>query len=599
MPLGIIVEKVFNGEISGDDFLAYGPVILERMELSSDHELHADLHGQLAYQLLVRDDISWDTINHHLLEGLRYAELSGDSLLIAENYLNYGIRMKDQRRYQVGQDYAFLALGIYQRANNEEGRYRVYQALCDFCWEAGEYEQALEYIRKTIDYHRRNDEQGELAYAKLCELTTYYEMGDYPAAVRLADEILGKAAEVDLNAIANSEYILDVRNEAYLALKDTAAYINGLEQQMGIFKRMPEGLFRDYLIHDQQGEIYRMQHKPEGMVRSFAKAREKYVILKGNDQNFDHLGKLIEGYDALGQYRLASDLKDNLLANQKLYYQEQLAMVADEQRITFGTDEKRATIRQQTGIIDRQRTIQTLAFVIAGLLLLVLIGIYLGWKNNRQQMRLLAQRNQENELLLKEIHHRVKNNLEVVSSLLELQSAGLADSEAREAMQAGQSRVQSMGLLHQKLYQGENLAAIEMKDYFTQLAESLLESYETKDNIKVAVNMDPLELDVDTAVPLGLIVNELLTNTIKYAFGGTSAGSAGAANAGAVEVGLSKEDKGYLLRVKDNGVGKDFDAPAAGTGFGSRLINLLTRQLGGTLSEENDGGLKTEVRFEG
>ncbi len=217
----------------------------------------------------------------------------------------------------------------------------------------------------------------------------------------------------------------------------------------------------------------------------------------------------------------------------------------------------------------------------------------------KEQRDEIKKKNDQNELLLKEIHHRVKNNLEVVSSLLELQSAGLTDSEARDAMQAGQSRVQSMGLLHQKLYQGENLAAIEMKDYFNQLAESLLESYETGDHIEIAVEMDPLELDVDTAVPLGLIVNELLTNAIKYAFAGTSASSAGGATAGAVEVSLSKEKgRAYHLMVKDNGQGKDFTASASGTGFGSRLVDLLTRQLGGTLTEENDGGLTTEVHFE-
>ncbi|SEQ39585.1 histidine kinase dimerization/phosphoacceptor domain -containing protein [Neolewinella agarilytica] len=213
----------------------------------------------------------------------------------------------------------------------------------------------------------------------------------------------------------------------------------------------------------------------------------------------------------------------------------------------------------------------------------------------KQQRDEIQKKSDQNELLLKEIHHRVKNNLEVVSSLLELQSAGLTDSEARDAMQAGQSRVQSMGLLHQKLYQGENLAAIEMKGYFGELASSLLESFEAEEKLKVKVDMAPLELDVDTAVPLGLIINELLTNTIKYAYTEQGEGAA----AGAVEVKLSKETKKtYRLTVKDNGKGKDFAAGATGTGFGSRLVNLLTRQLGGTLTEENDGGLKTEVLFE-
>ena len=208
----------------------------------------------------------------------------------------------------------------------------------------------------------------------------------------------------------------------------------------------------------------------------------------------------------------------------------------------------------------------------------------------RTQRDEITAKNDQNELLLKEIHHRVKNNLETVSSLLELQSATLDEGPALSAMQAGQSRVQSMGLLHQKLYQGKNLAAIEMRDYFRNLADALLETYEAEDRINVTVDMPPLEVDIDRAVPLGLIVNELLTNAIKYAFPG--------ADAGAVVVGLSEVggDR-YRLVVADNGVGKDVAAGSRGTGFGTRLIQLLTRQLGGELRQENDDGLRTELVF--
>lgn len=205
---------------------------------------------------------------------------------------------------------------------------------------------------------------------------------------------------------------------------------------------------------------------------------------------------------------------------------------------------------------------------------------------NTTQTSLVA-RNAENELLLKEIHHRVKNNLEVVSSLLALQSNQLNDVSARDAMHEGQNRVQSIGIVHQKLYQGVNLGAIEMKDYFLNLSDSILDSFGAQKRVQVECAMEALNVDVDTAVPLGLIVNELLTNTIKYAFPDGRSGK--------VQIKLAQAANGNLhMQVSDNGVGKS--GIIKGTGFGGQLISLLTQQLEGTMTEENNNG--THVFFE-
>jgi two-component system, sensor histidine kinase PdtaS len=199
----------------------------------------------------------------------------------------------------------------------------------------------------------------------------------------------------------------------------------------------------------------------------------------------------------------------------------------------------------------------------------------------------LVARNAENELLLKEIHHRVKNNLEVVSSLLALQSNQIDDANTKEAMQEGQNRVQSIGIVHQKLYQGKDLGAIEMKDYFINLSESILDSFGAQQRVQVECAMDALNVDVDTAVPLGLIVNELLTNTIKYAFPDGRSGK--------VQIRLVQTANGNLhMQVSDNGVGKS--GSTSGTGFGGQLISLLTQQLDGTMKEENNNG--THIYFE-
>jgi two-component sensor histidine kinase len=202
----------------------------------------------------------------------------------------------------------------------------------------------------------------------------------------------------------------------------------------------------------------------------------------------------------------------------------------------------------------------------------------------------LSTKNSENELLLKEIHHRVKNNLEVVSSLLSLQSAQIDNPDIQEAMQASQNRVQSMGILHQRLYQSEHLAFIEMKDYFMNLTENILDSYNANERVKVEFPMETIELDVDTAVPIGLIVNELLTNALKYAFP--------LGQLGKIKLSLQEIGENVLqLSVTDNGVGKVINATPHGTGFGTQLVDLLTRQLDGKLTQRIENGTTISIQF--
>ena len=205
---------------------------------------------------------------------------------------------------------------------------------------------------------------------------------------------------------------------------------------------------------------------------------------------------------------------------------------------------------------------------------------------------LLDHRNAQNELLLKEIHHRVKNNLEIVSSLLQLQSAQIDDPSVQAAMLSSQNRVHSMGIIHQKLYQGEHLASIEMKDYFINLSENILDSFNAEGRIKVECVMPALVLDVDTAISIGLIANELITNSLKYAFNEKEKG----------EIKISLEEQNVegelLLKIADNGIGKPINDKPKGTGFGTQLIMLLTKQLDGQLNYEINNGTSVSLAFQ-
>jgi two-component sensor histidine kinase len=243
--------------------------------------------------------------------------------------------------------------------------------------------------------------------------------------------------------------------------------------------------------------------------------------------------------------------------------------------------------------IKKQNSQKTLISIISGLLLLLLVVLYVTYQKDKGKNILLEQQNKEKEFLLKEIHHRVKNNLGIVSSLLDLQASKMNDPAAIEAIEDSRNRVYSMSMIHQKLYLGKNLSSIEMKDYFINLSKHIIDSYGVHELIEFDYELDEVQLDVDSAIPLGLIVNELLTNSFKHAFPNSKQGI--------VKIIFQKmEKKRFLLEIIDNGIGiGDFDKKNnQSIGFGTMLIDLLVKQLDGSMTIFNGVGTRVSMEFE-
>jgi len=198
----------------------------------------------------------------------------------------------------------------------------------------------------------------------------------------------------------------------------------------------------------------------------------------------------------------------------------------------------------------------------------------------------------EKEALLKEIHHRVKNNLQVVSSLLGLQSRGVQNLELRKMFQESQDRVHSMALLHESLYQSQSLSQIDFPAYIRQLAAHLFQSYGVSaERIHLRTDLDKLYLGLDAAVPCGLIINELISNSLKYAFPDGRDGE--------VRISLHQHTDGTArLVVADNGVGLKADVDWANTkSLGLRLVRSLAEQLGATVEVHTNTGTEVKLAF--
>src|SRR6185295_20261509 len=212
-----------------------------------------------------------------------------------------------------------------------------------------------------------------------------------------------------------------------------------------------------------------------------------------------------------------------------------------------------------------------------------------------QKDTLLEEKDQllvEREWLLKEIHHRVKNNFHIVASLLEIQSSYLKNKEALSAIKESQHRIHSMSIIHQKLYQSDTLSTIRMPEYIYELVEYLRESYSIREYIAFSIQVDNTELNHASAITLGLILNEAITNAIKYAFPTTAEPK--------ISISLTHiEDSRIQLSIADNGRGLplDFDTKI-GASMGMELLQGLTDDLGGKFSIETKEGTCIKVVFD-
>jgi PAS domain S-box-containing protein len=198
----------------------------------------------------------------------------------------------------------------------------------------------------------------------------------------------------------------------------------------------------------------------------------------------------------------------------------------------------------------------------------------------------------EKEVLLKEIHHRVKNNLQVVSSLMNLQARHLTDGEALTLLQESQRRIRSMALVHEKLYLSRDLARIDMAGYIRSLAQHLFQSYRINPSlIRFRPEIGEVALDINTATPCGLLINELISNALKHAFPENRRGE--------VAVALQPEADGtYILVIRDDGTGlpPGFNFRRTDT-LGMQLVTMLVEQLDGTIELHQDGGTEFRIRF--
>ena len=538
------------------------------------------------------DDDKYAQAETYLLKSVKLCIANDDKRHLSSAYdilrYMYGVQGNMTEATKIG--YAYLK--VSEEIGDKMSIYYAAIQLGKNFKEIGNYPDALKYLKQSLQAIHGSGN-------KLLESYAYLSVGDiYKTTGNIAE-----ATNYYTNALQLANQSKDVN------------LLADVEFSMGDLSAV-QGRYIDAITHYTQAVSgYKSVSHKADLAKVYTEMGiaytrlGKYTLATKSFNNAKALYKELGVHLSMGQYYSGVALLDSAAGNWKGAYQHYRKYIAindssfsDEtlkkavaSQMQYESDKKEANIKAEQekkdlltqAEIKRQRNILYSAFAVLAVVLVFSLLLF------RQRNKIAKEKKRsdlllmDKELLLKEIHHRVKNNLEVVSSLLALQSAQIDDPNTKEAMLAGQNRVHSIGIVHQKLYQGTNLGAIEMKDYFINLSESILDSFGAEKRVTIECAMDQLDVDIDTAVPLGLIVNELLTNTLKYAFP--------AGQHGNVQIKLRKQADGVLhLEVSDNGIGKS--GVTQGTGFGGQLIALLTQQLGGSMREEVENG--TSIYFE-
>lgn len=506
-------------------------------------------------------------------------------------FLNTQLGYVYERKSQLDKaaDFALKSIELGQEHNDTKAIAMGYSDLSNLFWKQGKYESGLEYGLRSLELFEVSGFT-DLDYDFTLYVTgnNYLALSNYEQARKYYEQSI----------IIGERYgFYNNLSDVYISLVDLYTYLGEFENANKAGKnavKYAELLENNFMIMRSWLAMAKMQNKQgnyleaiDGLNKSIRIATEDFGDAYYLGDAYKELGDAYAGeheykkaYKAFAKYDSLKSEVFTAEADQRI----------SQLRTEFDVAKKENTIALQEIQIKKQQTRQHLIIIITFLLLLLLVLAYKAISNNVKKNRLLQSKHAEKEFLLKEIHHRVKNNLEIVSSLLSLQASLITDPKILDAMEQSQHRVHSMGMIHQKLYLGEKLATIEMKDYFKNLSDYIIHSFGKYERITVNIEMKELELDVDLAIPIGLIVNELITNSLKYAFPDDRKGN--------IILSLTKKQDLLLLEVGDDGIGMYHDSLKSGTGFGAHLVNLLVKQLDGKMELLTNLGTTVHIQFQ-
>jgi two-component sensor histidine kinase len=523
-----------------------------------------------------------------------YKNLHDENDLISSLYFRKG-------NFELAMRYGLTAAKQAERSETDLTLSTIYFRLGAISKEIGQKTETLQWLQKCVDASLRNP----------------HAIFPYSIYRVIAQDMIakGKVKQVvrQLDYLEKKHphpYSLLVRADCYLAM-GRADLADICYQKIIDNERKGQKDFNHYTVYQSVANYY-IQRKnyakatlfidsiltaPIGLVKTASIAAVEMLKFKADSANGDYLR-------AIRHLQMSKSISDSIYNQVKIRQTEQLQF----QYATAKREQENLKLRNhnilQRNELDKeaqQKRIIVIFLMAAVSLAALMVYLYrLVQRSNsalrKSQLEINSQNDRlgqllhEKEWLMKEIHHRVKNNLQIVSSLLNTQSSFLTSGEAKAAIRDSQNRMQAISIVHQKLYQSDDISSVNFGNYIEEISRSIIDSFSTNQNIRFVFDVADAHLSSIQTVPLGLILNEAITNSVKYAF---------ADGSGIISVFFTVRNDGwYELTVRDNGKGLpvDFDADGC-TSLGINLIAGLSSQLMGSFEIKSDCGTVITIDF--
>ena len=621
------------------------PELRQKIKEAKADTTRTRLYGILGWELRFTGHAESERIADEMI---RMATPSGDHQRLAEAYKIKGFARIMEQKIPEALDMYALSITHAKKANDGHTLAHVTSLIAGMYQDKGDFDKMIRYYLESLQIAERYHDEEMTAFISNCIGEAYSDAGRpisftlpfYQKAMKIEvglenwqyvgmicsniakDYMLaGKKAEAEKSAAQAIDYI-NKKNDRLYVYATVATDIGEVYAGIGKYAEAEKYLLEGFTILDSLktkdnlliplAALAKLYVKKNELPKAEAAAnrllqlavayrtkpflRDGYKVLSDIARQRNQPALALEYYSEYTKWKdsVFNDNKEKTIANiearVKLQQKELEVKYETQQRTRENTD-----LRQF--ILDLRY--KTIGIVIVAVLLLVMgAGLIVlnrsqGKKNKEleKQKQIIEKQSIEKDTLIKEINHRVKNNLQVISSLLNLQANSLTDAGAIEALRDSHKRVKAISLIHQKLFGFEEIASIPLDEYIKALFADLKMMYAAKHVLLVCITEpEGLYLDIESAVPVGLILNELITNALKYAYRERESGT--------LFIDFTEKENSYLLSIRDNGVGlpEGFD-PERSSSLGFRIIKELSRQLRGEFHFETDKGAIFTINF--
>lgn len=533
------------------------------------------------------------------LQTVKQYENSPNNDYIVELYYYLSTLYNDEKKTTTAFMYVNKSLDLYLKKNNNNGVFKCYYQLASISNLSGMYQKSISYLdkcQKILDLKFDQKIENKVIVQTLY-VQNYIKTKEYKKALRSCElvELYFKKWSTNGLQIQNNLALIKI-NTKLGSYKRAQYYISKLEG----FKELDESHRFDLNIA--KGNYFLA-------TKSYSKALEigQYNYSK-DSLDTDNLKLLVASAAALKDYSKAFTYQNKVLSeNEKDYTLKKNDQVAEYEAL-FQLKDKDLTIKNQSlqvvkkeTEVQRQKGYVVLFLVISVSLFIVFILLGYNFQIKRKSIRLLHAKNEElnqlneivasslkeKEILLKEIHHRVKNNLQLVMSLLNIQAQDSQNISIADFLEKGQSRIATMSLIHQNLYLSDNFSQIDFQTYLENLVANIKNTF-NENKVAISIDTHGNSFDLDTAIPLGLIINEIVCNALKHAFPEDMEGR--------IQIAIQKKESNlFELVIGDNGIGTTVSQKE--NSIGLELVSLLVMQLRGKIEKINQLGTNYKIQF--